>query len=61
MGDPNLGYTGQADKFWIVCNKEKTQLGIVITDWKTNKPKNFVETKWTTECINLMRTYQILH
>jgi hypothetical protein len=47
MGDPNLGYTGQADKFWIVCNKEKTQLGIVITDWKTNKPKNFVETKWT--------------
>ncbi len=48
MGDPILGYTGQADKFWIVCNKEKTQLGIVITDWKTNKPKNFVETKWTT-------------
>jgi hypothetical protein len=47
MGDPNLGYTGQADKFWIVCNKDKTQLGIVITDWKTNKPKNFVETKWT--------------
>jgi len=47
MGDPELGYTGQADKIWIVANKEKTQLGIVVTDWKTNKPKNFVETKWT--------------
>lgn len=47
MGDPELGYTGQADKIWLVCNKEKTQLGIVVTDWKTNKPKNFVETKWT--------------
>lgn len=34
MGDPDLGYTGQADKIWIVCNKEKTELGIVITDWK---------------------------
>ncbi len=47
MGDPQLGYTGQADKIWLVSNKEMTQLGIVVTDWKTNKPKNFVETKWT--------------
>ncbi len=34
MGDPQLGYTGQADKIWLVTNKEMTQLGIVITDWK---------------------------
>lgn len=47
MGDPELGYTGQADKIWLVSNKERTQLGIVITDWKTNFLKNFVETKWT--------------
>ena len=47
MGDPQLGYTGQADKIWLVTNKEMAQLGIVVTDWKTNKPKNFVETKWT--------------
>lgn len=47
MGDPELGYTGQADKIWIVTNKEKDKLGIVITDWKSNKPKNFQETKWT--------------
>jgi hypothetical protein len=25
MGDPNLGYIRE-DKFWIVCNKEKTQV-----------------------------------
>lgn len=48
MGDPELGYTGQADKIWLVTNKEKTQLGIMVTDWKTNFSKNFVETKWTT-------------
>jgi hypothetical protein len=48
MGDPDLGYTGQADKIWLVANKDRTQLGIVVTDWKSNKPKNFVETKWTT-------------
>jgi hypothetical protein len=34
MGDPELGYTGQADKIWLVTNKERTQLGIVVTDWK---------------------------
>lgn len=49
MGDPDLGYTGQADKIWLVCNKGKTQLGIIVSDWKTNLPKNFVETKWTTK------------
>ncbi len=52
MGDPELGYTGQADKIWLVCNKEQTQLGIVITDWKSNKPKNFIETKWTIRMYN---------
>ena len=57
MGDPNLGYTGQADKIWLVTNKEKTQLGIVVTDWKTNKPKNFVETQWT---IKMNEPYQDL-
>lgn len=49
MGDPELGYTGQADKIWLVTNPEKNKLGIVITDWKTNKPKNFLETKWTVK------------
>ena len=48
LGHPDLGYTGQPDKVWLVMNKEKTGFGMVITDWKTNKPKNFETNKWTT-------------
>jgi len=47
LGDPDLGYTGQPDKVWLILNKEKTGFGMVITDWKTNKEKNFKSTKWT--------------
>ena len=41
LGHPDLGYTGQPDKVWIMMNKDKTGFGLVITDWKTNKEKNF--------------------
>jgi hypothetical protein len=41
LGDNELGYTGQPDKVWLMFNKDKTDFGIVITDWKTNQPKNF--------------------
>ena len=41
LGDPELGYTGQPDKIWLMNNKEKNGFGLVITDWKTNQPKNF--------------------
>jgi len=47
LGHPDLGYTGQPDKVWLVMNKEKTGFGMIITDWKTNKPKNFKKTQWT--------------
>jgi hypothetical protein len=47
LGHPELGYTGQPDKCWLVMNKEQTGFGLVITDWKTNKPKNFEVNKWT--------------
>lgn len=47
LGDPELGYTGQPDKIWLMMNKTKTEFGLVITDWKTNKPKNFQETSYT--------------
>lgn len=47
LGHPELGYTGQPDKVWIVENKQKTGFGILITDWKTNKPKNFMPTRFT--------------
>ena len=47
LGDPELGYTGQPDKVWLMMNRLKTEFGFVITDWKTNKPKNFQETSYT--------------
>jgi hypothetical protein len=34
LGDNELGYTGQPDKVWLMLNKDKTDFGIVITDWK---------------------------
>lgn len=51
LGDPELGYTGQPDKVWLMFNKDKTEIGLVITDWKTNKPKNF-EIQWYTGRMN---------
>jgi hypothetical protein len=47
LGDPELAYTGQPDKVWLIMNKEKTEFGLVITDWKSNKPKNFEESHFT--------------
>lgn len=41
LGDPTLGYVGQDDNTWIMLNKEKTEFGFVITDYKSNQPKNF--------------------
>jgi len=41
LGDPNLQYTGQPDKVWLMVNKNKDDFGFVITDWKSNQPKNF--------------------
>ena len=41
LGDPNEQYTGQPDKVWLMENKTKDGFGFVITDWKTNQPKNF--------------------
>jgi len=40
LGSAELGYTGQPDKVWLMFN-EKDELGFIITDWKTNKIKNF--------------------
>ena len=41
LGDPTEQYTGQPDKIWLMENKTKDSFGFVITDWKTNQPKNF--------------------
>lgn len=40
LGSNTLEYTGQPDKVWIMFN-DKDELGFIITDWKTNKEKNF--------------------
>lgn len=47
LGDPELSYTGQPDKVWLINNLNQDDFGLVITDWKTNKPKNFLETMFT--------------
>lgn len=41
MGDPTLGYVGQSDNTWIMLNREQTDFGFVVTDYKSNQPKNF--------------------
>jgi len=46
LGHPDLGYTGQPDKVWLVIGTNGN-LGILITDWKSNKPKNFAVTRYT--------------
>lgn len=48
LGHPELGYTGQPDKVWLVIGVNG-QVGILITDWKTNKPKNFEINKFTKQ------------
>ena len=47
LGHPELGYTGQPDKVWLTMNRTGDEFGFLITDWKTNKPKNFQETSFT--------------
>jgi len=47
LGDDEYGYTGAPDKVWIIMNKEQTEFGLVITDYKTNKPKNFEASYFT--------------
>lgn len=49
LGHPELGFTGQTDKTWIIENKEKDGFGFIITDWKSNKEKNFKEHWYTTK------------
>ena len=57
LGHPELGYTGQPDKVWLMMNRDKTEFGIVITDWKTNKPKNFQVTNFTKKMLHPFDDY----
>jgi len=57
LGDPELGYTGQPDKVWLTYNKTGDDFGLLITDWKTNKPKNFEETRFTERMYTPFESY----
>lgn len=57
LGDPDLYYVGQPDTMWLIHNVDKTDVGLVVTDYKTNKPKNFVETNYTKR---MLEPYQKL-
>lgn len=57
LGDTELGYVGQPDKVWLILNKQKTDFGLVITDWKTNKKKNFLETRYTDRMYEPFQKY----
>lgn len=57
LGDEELGYTGQPDKVWLIHNKTKSEFGLLITDWKTNKPKNFQENNFTERMYEPFQKY----
>jgi hypothetical protein len=57
LGDPELGYVGQPDKVWLIHNKDKSEFGLVITDWKTNKAKNFQENNFTKRMYEPFQKY----
>lgn len=48
LGHPELEYTGQGDTGWLIENKNKDGFGFIITDYKTNKEKNFIK-QWYTK------------
>lgn len=58
LGDNELGYTGQPDKVWLMLNRNKDNFGIVVTDWKSNQPKNFEVHHYTGK---MLRPFNDLH
>jgi len=57
LGDPNDGYTGQPDKVWLIPYKENKDFGFAITDYKTNKPKNFEIHSYTKKMLSPFNEY----
>lgn len=47
LGSMGLGYVGTPDKIWLIHNKNKDNFMYLITDWKTNKPDNFIPQGYT--------------
>lgn len=57
LGDPEEQITGQPDTCWLMMNKEKTDFGFVITDYKTNQPKNFEVHRYTKKLYSPFNDY----
>ena len=49
LGSPDIGFLGQSDNVWLIENKEKTDFGFIITDYKTNKPEKFEPNRFTKQ------------
>lgn len=47
LGDKDLEYFGTPDNLWLIKNNNN-EIGICVSDWKSNQPKNF-ETQWFTK------------
>jgi hypothetical protein len=57
LGSVDLGYTGQPDKVWLMFDKQGN-IGFVVTDWKTNKPKNFEVHHYTGDMLHPFSDYK---
>lgn len=50
LGSRELGYFGQPDKVWLIKTSENN-FGILLSDWKTNKIKNFQVQHYTKKML----------
>ncbi len=57
LGHPELGYTGQPDKVWLTYNATGSEFGLLITDWKSNKEKNFQVNSYTKSMLHPFEEY----
>ena len=57
LGCQMFGYVGTPDKIWLVINKKGNEFGLLITDYKTNKPKNFVSNNFTKPMYSPFQKY----
>ena len=57
LGSQMFGYVGTPDKIWLVINKKGNEFGLLITDYKTNKPKNFAANNFTKPMYSPFQKY----
>jgi len=57
LGNPHERYCGQPDKVWLFKHKTDDEFGFVITDYKSNKPKNFEVHNYTDRLYSPFNEY----